>query len=744
MFERFRRMLGGISLKILLSYLSILLIPLLAVILIYSVSSNALLNYQKEQTQFNLQKTAATIRLRFEELDNITSYINSNPGVNSIINTSKTTRGRRDISLIWNTLTSIPTYRLTNQLISQVYLFLVEAGYVGIPPHGFVLTEQTYAANVNFHGKSYQDLLALAEGGAYNALVYTRDERGQDLLKLRGIPGSSSLIVLRIDIPALESLLSTNDTGPNGATYLLNRDGQLLAFAGNSSFSAGQLQEMARENAPSQRELVNDGKTYLSQVYPLGGLTYVSLVQKEHLLQNISAIRYILVTLCALAFLVGIMVVMVLWNRRKKVVQQVTSTAQRMGILDEGALKSEGLLVQTTVSTLAQEVGSLRDTLDRQQMVLKESVLRNLLQGTFSAYSDMESEVKRAGLQFLAPFYRVVAVLFSHAGMLDGRLLEYRLFLKRFLAQSLQPGYLACDMDNTSFVLILPEETLTNTAERKAAFQKLSQGIARAGWPAPSFAISEAGGGMSDLWEMYEQTQLIGQYFSCFDLHGTYHPGDLPEGKEPLAFPMDRELQLANILQARPREELEAFWRQMTDENLKQPGPGAEQVLALRERVRAVLLHALGACAGEELVDSLAQEIKKARSFAELKACALGCQEALSQAACRGNAQRHEQTRALIQQAIEQNYQDANFTITSLSALTGYSENTLYRMIRNSFGLSFASLLEQYRMEQAMHKLRANVLIRDVASQVGYTSDHSFRRAFKRVMKVTPSQFVEE
>ncbi len=43
-----------------------------------------------------------------------------------------------------------------------------------------------------------------------------------------------------------------------------------------------------------------------------------------------------------------------------------------------------------------------------------------------------------------------------------------------------------------------------------------------------------------------------------------------------------------------------------------------------------------------------------------------------------------------------------------------------------------------------MHKLRANVLIRDVASQVGYTSDHSFRRAFKRVMKVTPSQFVEE
>ena len=47
MFERFRRMLGGISLKILLSYLSILLIPLLAVILIYSVSSNALLNYQK-------------------------------------------------------------------------------------------------------------------------------------------------------------------------------------------------------------------------------------------------------------------------------------------------------------------------------------------------------------------------------------------------------------------------------------------------------------------------------------------------------------------------------------------------------------------------------------------------------------------------------------------------------------------------------------------------------------------------
>jgi two-component system response regulator YesN len=56
--------------------------------------------------------------------------------------------------------------------------------------------------------------------------------------------------------------------------------------------------------------------------------------------------------------------------------------------------------------------------------------------------------------------------------------------------------------------------------------------------------------------------------------------------------------------------------------------------------------------------------------------------------------------------------------------------------------MSFSSYLEKVRMRHACDLLgQAEVTIDAVASQSGYGSAHSFRRAFKRVMGVLPSEY---
>ncbi|WP_347835325.1 AraC family transcriptional regulator [Gracilibacillus sp. JCM 18860] len=45
-------------------------------------------------------------------------------------------------------------------------------------------------------------------------------------------------------------------------------------------------------------------------------------------------------------------------------------------------------------------------------------------------------------------------------------------------------------------------------------------------------------------------------------------------------------------------------------------------------------------------------------------------------------------------------------------------------------------------MNEAMNLLaNSKKTINDIAKEVGYNSAHSFRRAFKRINKVTPNQF---
>ena len=48
-------------------------------------------------------------------------------------------------------------------------------------------------------------------------------------------------------------------------------------------------------------------------------------------------------------------------------------------------------------------------------------------------------------------------------------------------------------------------------------------------------------------------------------------------------------------------------------------------------------------------------------------------------------------------------------------------------------------LLEKFRIEKACELLKGDMKITDIPKEVGYNSDMSFRRAFKKVYGVTPS-----
>lgn len=102
-----------------------------------------------------------------------------------------------------------------------------------------------------------------------------------------------------------------------------------------------------------------------------------------------------------------------------------------------------------------------------------------------------------------------------------------------------------------------------------------------------------------------------------------------------------------------------------------------------------------------------------------------------------------EDSRKKMQDIIEERLSDPSFSLHELAEQINMSESTLYRSFKTYFGVSFASYLEQSRITKAFELLRSQVAIKDVAKQVGYTSDHSFRRAFKRIMKVPPSEFQE-
>jgi transcriptional regulator GlxA family with amidase domain len=84
----------------------------------------------------------------------------------------------------------------------------------------------------------------------------------------------------------------------------------------------------------------------------------------------------------------------------------------------------------------------------------------------------------------------------------------------------------------------------------------------------------------------------------------------------------------------------------------------------------------------------------------------------------------------------------AEMSVNSLARRASLSPRQFFRRFKEQFGSSPATFVEMLRLNEARRRLTSpEVSIENVAESVGFTGADSFRRAFARRFRVTPSKF---
>ncbi|MBO5312834.1 MAG: helix-turn-helix transcriptional regulator [Clostridia bacterium] len=93
---------------------------------------------------------------------------------------------------------------------------------------------------------------------------------------------------------------------------------------------------------------------------------------------------------------------------------------------------------------------------------------------------------------------------------------------------------------------------------------------------------------------------------------------------------------------------------------------------------------------------------------------------------------------------VESNYK-GDCSLSSASNYLGYSYSYISKRFQKSFGISFNSFVNQYRISKACYLLKnTDMSILECSIECGYTSVYSFMRNFKSICKVTPSEYREK
>lgn len=93
---------------------------------------------------------------------------------------------------------------------------------------------------------------------------------------------------------------------------------------------------------------------------------------------------------------------------------------------------------------------------------------------------------------------------------------------------------------------------------------------------------------------------------------------------------------------------------------------------------------------------------------------------------------------------VQENYANPGFGVESMASDIGISRSLLHIKMKKLTGLSTLDYIKQFRMKKAIRHIKEGKNISEIAFKVGYNDPNYFSRAFKKVYKLTPTEYANK
>lgn len=745
-----------ISMNFLSSYLLILVAPVIAIVIIYFTAEHAMIETQKERIQSAISEAGASFDREVKQAQNVAYYVGRERRLQSYLQKGNPENKEKEFFALYTIANNYPNYTLTNQVIKNVFVLIADSHYVMRIPQVIPKNERGISTLGGFPFCRYDKFMEFYRVQDPNQMLfYHTDEEGQGLLLLPDLVNypdtmqGKCAVVIELDWTQIKQNLRPVLAEKEGMIALLDENNEILASAENKNRGGGLTVEqgMSLETYMENCAWGRKNLEICSQNLEYNGWRLVIAVPRAVLTERIGAARYASVILCTVAVLIGLAVCFSYWYRRKSMVQDYFELQERMEQRQKGDEK-EPMWFWRSFDKFLVDVDRLQSTVEKQESLIMEDFLRKLLYGNFDSEEQVMEAAERAGVFLWDGQFCVVDMEYEDPfkNGLDCKREEFTTMTSEFLSKYLPWSYWRYQLSELSVVLIVlfphgsvlsPEEALKDALE-KMDFELYSRfkiqsytGISR---------ISEEALEISRLYEIASRIKEFARYRG---IRIPVLPRELPQDQsldQPLFFSVDMELKLLSQIQNGSDEQLSDLLSQIRIVYFR-PGNGRYAYRHTIEILRGCIFRSIP-------MEDDSPEAKRLRNEAQRACCEDQIFRLLKETRqfCARNREEKEEVacelnREKVSVYIEENYGNPCLNLSLLAEWLGEPERKLYNDFKQSFGMSFSSFLEQRRITHACELLKKGVAVKETAEKVGYGSDYSFRRAFKRVVGIPPSDF---
>ena len=750
----------------LLSYILILILPYAFGSFVYFKALGIIEKDTKDARIFMLKQSSTIIDNYLKDLDRTVVSMSLNPNLKTLMYMNQPGYGSTDVYYLRLTQKELKTFNSSSTFRSDFYIFLKQGDLVLTSADVNFGIKDYYVNNFKDYNLSYEiwnqkilNSIHNREINSENTLVYkgNSDQKPRYLTYVQSLPLESpqknqGSIVFLINAGDIDKLLMGVDESKTGYTYILDKNGKMVTGVSNNNNSFPDI-SIERNSSTGFTFKKIDGidmaVIYIKSSY--NNWTYVTALPTKVFMDKAIYIKKIIVTIVIITLLLGVCISIYLTRRNIRPIQETMLTLRKFFKGELGNGKNEYDFLKNGVAKLVNTHDEMKKSMDTQELMMRSTFISRLMHGEISDQSEIEILSEHLDINLKGKKHAAVIIVLNRFSNIVNREVLIEQDINRVIIENVISKYIGGNgytyiLDADQITLLLNYDTdddlecekITETMllnvrnELQETFNiNINFGVGNLYEKVAdiNLSFSEAKNTLIALNEVNTDNSII-WYKNVKKESSAYY------------YPMELELQLINMAKSGNKNDIDRVLDIIYSKNFIQNSLTNYMEYNLFFDMRGTIIKTSGGVSEKldlkEVINSNYSTMNVTEIFDTMKNAYYSiCNEVSNKKRSHNN-----QLLEKLTDYIQSNYFSSEVSACNIASQFNISECYFSQFFKEQIGETFSDYLEKIRINRACELLTEKKMsVEDTSRLVGYNSAYTFRRAFKRVTGVLPTEY---
>lgn len=406
-------------------FLAIAILMFIAILIVgyisYSISYSALTDQISNEKINTLTQTRNTADISLKEIEKV--FIAES--INQQLLKFTISPFGEDSNIIKRIVNNLVNVKNSNKFIFSIYVYM--------PGQNTIVTTEDGYWNINsFYDFSWIEHIKKDNDSSWISTRNIKTFSGEELGVItyvtpipfeENIDKSYNLLVVNINEKELLKLIQDHNSLTSGISCIIDSEGKVIAHNDKSllgkelKYDVGIINRIQNEKNASFTFNASDGRYLVSHVRSeYNKWNYISIIPEKQIIRPILYLRLMSIIVAVICIILGLIAAYIVSSRIYRPISETILSAKKYvtevgTLIGEKDSKNEMDFLNATIRQIAEKNKNLSNTMQKNETVLKEGFVLDLLLSSCLDEIQLENKLKQFNISFSYPNFYVIVIL---------------------------------------------------------------------------------------------------------------------------------------------------------------------------------------------------------------------------------------------------------------------------------------------------------------------------------------------